>query len=76
MRITLAEKPWRGGENPGVLGNGGSGPADGYDFGETEDYRFVPQSDCPYCKDMNDDGKIDYADLGELISVWLDAFAQ
>jgi hypothetical protein len=72
MRITLSEKPWRGGENPGALGNGGSGPADGYDFGETEDYRFVPQSDCPLCKDMNGDGKLDYADLGELISTWLD----
>jgi len=36
MRITLAERPW----NPmaAAPGYGGSGPADGYQLGETEDY--------------------------------------
>jgi len=40
MRITLSEQPW----DPvaGELGNGGSGPASGYMFGETEDYYFTP----------------------------------
>jgi hypothetical protein len=42
MRITLSEKPWTGGSAPGVRGNGGSGPKDGYGIGETEDYYFLP----------------------------------
>jgi len=42
MRITLAEQPW----SPvvGAPGYGGSGPATGYQYGETEDYYFVPKS--------------------------------
>jgi len=36
MRITLSEQPWTG------SGVAGSGPAGGYQFGETEDYYFKP----------------------------------
>lgn len=40
MRITLSEQPWvPGGAAPGY---GGSGPANGYQYGETEDYYFMP----------------------------------
>jgi len=72
MRITLSELPWRGGENPGVLGNGGSGPAEGHAIGETEDYRFIPEADCVLCEDLNNDGKIDFDDLIELMYTWID----
>lgn len=72
MRITLSEKPWRGGDNPEGLGNGGSGPAEGYDFGETEDYRFVPEQACTLCQDLNGDGVVDVDDLIELMYQWLD----
>jgi hypothetical protein len=44
MRITLSEQPWVSG---GIMvGDGGSGPPAGYYFGETEDYRFVPITEC------------------------------
>ena len=72
MRITLSERPWRGGAHPEVTGNGGSGPADGYEIGETEDYRFVPEPDCVLCQDLNGDGEIDFDDLIELMYTWLD----
>ncbi len=39
MRITLSEKLYTG------SGAGGSGPPEGYSFGETEDYYFIPP-DC------------------------------
>jgi hypothetical protein len=42
MRITLSELPWTGGSAPGTKGNGGSGPKNGYQTGETEDYYFLP----------------------------------
>ncbi len=41
MRITLSEQRWA--PVAGVLGNGGCGPAQGYLYGETEDYYFVPE---------------------------------
>ncbi len=72
MRITLSEKPWKGGASPGVLGNGGSGPADGYEIGETEDYLIVPETACSLCQDFNNDGKINFDDLIALIYKWLD----
>lgn len=73
MRITLSERPWKGGQNPGVMGNGGSGPAEGYDFGETEDYKFVPeQAQCTLCQDLNGDGILDFDDLIELMYNWID----
>jgi hypothetical protein len=73
VRITLSERPWRGGNSPGIPGNGGSGPAEGYAIGETEDYRIIPeQADCALCKDLNGDGRIDFDDLIELMYLWLD----
>jgi hypothetical protein len=42
MRITLSEQPWVS------TGSGGSGPAAGYYFGETEDYFFAPDPNCLY----------------------------
>jgi hypothetical protein len=47
VRITLAEKPWRGGDHPQMRGNGGSGPEGGYKIGETEDHVFVPSRHSP-----------------------------
>ena len=72
IRITLSERPWRGGENPDVLGNGGSGPAVGFEIGETEDYKVVPEADCILCQDFNGDGKLDFDDLIELMYNWMD----
>jgi hypothetical protein len=72
MRITLSEQPWTGGATPGVLGNGGSGPIDGYETGETEDYLIAPEGTCSLCQDRNDDGKIDFDDLIELMYLWMD----
>jgi len=75
LRITLSEQPWKGGESPGKLGNGGSGPQAGYDFGETEDYLVTPiipePDDCTLCEDLNGDGKIDNQDLIILVNQWL-----
>jgi len=75
MRITLSERPWTGGSNPGQQGNAGSGPANKYQIGETEDYYFVPKIDgggeCPLCQDVNDDGVIDINDLAAYVSKWL-----
>jgi hypothetical protein len=41
MRITLSEKPW--GQAFAAPGAGGAGPPSGYEYGETEDYLFVPE---------------------------------
>jgi hypothetical protein len=73
MRITLSDRPWMGGEYPGVLGNGGSGPSEPYEIGETEDHLIVPETagGCSLCEDLNGDGKIDFDDLIELIYKWL-----
>ena len=75
MRITLSELPWTGGSNPGDLGNGGSGPANKYEIGETEDYLFVPDKtddkDCPLCQDVDGNGVIDLQDLVALMTEWL-----
>jgi hypothetical protein len=73
MRITLSEKPWKGGTAPGKLGNGGSGPAEGYEVGETEDYLITPEVTSSVCQDLNHDGKIDFSDLIELINQWYDS---
>jgi hypothetical protein len=72
MRITLSERPWKGGEYPGATGNGGAGPTDGYEIGETEDYLIVPASDCAFCQDFNGDGKLAFDDLVQLMHTWLD----
>ena len=71
MRITLSEQPWKGGSNPGMTGNGGSGPQTGYLIGETEDYYFTPKTDCDMCQDMNNDGIIDINDLTIVVNNWL-----
>ncbi len=71
MRITLSEQPWKGGSNPGMTGNGGSGPQAGYLIGETEDYYFTPKTDCDMCQDMNSDGIIDINDLTIVVNNWL-----
>ena len=73
MRITLAEQPWAGGSNPGQRGNGGSGPQDRYQIGETEDYIFVPEKSevCPLCRDVDGNGVIDLDDLIVIMTEWL-----
>ncbi|MCP4246601.1 MAG: hypothetical protein GY778_06095 [bacterium] len=45
MRITLSEQPW----NPGASADrtGGDGPGNGHQFGETEDYYFLPEIEEP-----------------------------
>ena len=68
MRITISDQPWKGG-----TGAGGSGPANGYDYGETEDYYFTPNESCSICEDWNGDGSIDEYDLFTYISMWLDS---
>ncbi len=72
MRITLSEQPWKTGSNPGVVGNAGSGPMEKYQIGETEDYRFIPDTTCPICKDYDGDGVIDLDDLVFFTSEWME----
>ncbi|MDT8301763.1 MAG: GEVED domain-containing protein [Sedimentisphaerales bacterium] len=72
MRVTLSGKPWTGGSAPGVRGNGGSGPQDGYDIGETEDYYFIPDTSFSICEDYDGDGVIDLQDLAAFTSQWLE----
>lgn len=72
MRITLSEKPWTGGSAAGSRGNGGSGPRDGYDIGETEDYYFLPGKNFTLCEDYNGDGVINNDDLSDFTADWLD----
>jgi hypothetical protein len=72
MRITLSEKPWTGGSAPGYRGNGGSGPSEGYEFGETEDYYFLPKENFTVCEDYNGDGLINNDDLSDFTADWLD----
>ncbi|MFH1716320.1 MAG: GEVED domain-containing protein, partial [Planctomycetota bacterium] len=74
MRVTLSERPWKGGTAAGQIGNGGSGPQTKYQVGETEDYYFVPQTtdaDCPLCQDVNGDGNTNIDDLAAFVSLWL-----
>jgi hypothetical protein len=72
MRITLSERPWTGGSNPGTKGNGGSGPQTGYEYGETEDYYFTPKTSYTVCEDFNGDGVINLADLDAFTADWLE----
>ena len=76
MRITLSEKPWKGGSNPGQPGNGGSGPLAKYDVGETEDYYFAPSMNRELCEDFNGDGVVNTQDLVDLTAAWLEACPQ
>ena len=74
MRITLTGGPvqdWSPGA-PGVPGYGGSGPADGYDIGETEDYYFTPKKTCPEDADLNcSGGPANLADFGIFVEAFL-----
>ena len=72
MRITLSEQPWKGGENPEMRGNGGSGPEGGYEIGETEDYYFRPDTSYSICEDLNGDGVIKMDDLTLFVAEWLE----
>ncbi|MCH8119941.1 MAG: hypothetical protein IIC00_09460 [Planctomycetes bacterium] len=72
MRVTLSEKPWTGGSDPGSRGNGGSGPQDGYEIGETEDYYFIPDKSFSICEDFNGDGVINLEDLAAFTGEWLE----
>lgn len=58
MRITLSDQPFKGG-----TGAAGSGPANGYDYGETEDYYFTPAEDCSDCIDWDRNGTLNENDL-------------
>jgi hypothetical protein len=71
MRITLAEKPWKGGNFPTMVGNGGSGPIGGYNYGETEDYFFTADTSCQACPDLTCDGYVDLFDLAVFANKWL-----
>jgi hypothetical protein len=51
MRITLAEQPWP--PPAGVLPQGGEGPSQGYNYGETEDY---------YVTNYQTAGELDFGD--------------
>ena len=72
MRITLSDQPWKGGSNPGVKGNAGSGPQGKYLYGETEDYFFTPDVSYTICQDYNGDGVINTDDLVDFTADWLD----
>jgi len=72
MRITLSEEPWKGGSNPDDKGNGGSGPEDMYQYGETEDYLFTPDTSYTICQDFNGDGVINTDDLVDFTAEWLE----
>ena len=76
MRITLSEQPWTGGSAPGKKGNGGSGPKTKYEFGETEDYYFVPDVSFTVCEDFNGDGQINEQDLVDFTAAWLENCSQ
>ena len=73
LRISLTETPWQGSSvTGGPPYDGGSGPANGYKFGETEDYIFVPWKACCYdCPDFNADGVINLIDFAHFVSLWL-----
>jgi hypothetical protein len=72
IRITLSKKPWTTGSAPGSRGNGGSGPRDGHEFGETEDYYFIPDTSFSICQDFNGDGVINLQDLAAFTADWLE----
>jgi len=57
MRITLSERPWTG------SGVAGSGPAGGYQFGETEDYHFEPLFPI-YCLGLSNHDFCDWLEVG------------
>jgi hypothetical protein len=54
-----------------MLGNGGSGPNNGYAVGETEDLYFIPETTATICQDFNGDGVINMDDLQSFVNEWL-----
>ena len=42
-----------------------------HEVGETEDYRFIPIQTCSICEDYNGDGVVDFDDLSDYTSDWL-----
>jgi hypothetical protein len=71
MRITLSEQPWTGGSGT-KKPIGGSGPQSGYEYGETEDYYFLPDVSLSICEDFNGDGVINMQDLSTFVANWLE----
>ena len=71
MRISLSEQPWKF-QDMAVDGVGGSGPAGGYQYGETEDYLYTPVTSCVECGNLNCDGIINLEDFAILAQQWLD----
>ena len=73
LRISLTETPWQGSSvTGGPPYAGGSGPPMGYQFGETEDYYFIPWKACCFdCPDFNADGIINLIDFAHFVSLWL-----
>ena len=72
MRITLTARPVVNlTPSADAVGWGGSGPADGYWIGETEDYFFVPDTSCIRFADLDCDRAVNIEDLGILASQWL-----
>jgi hypothetical protein len=59
MRITLSERQW--GMVLSAARAGGDGPPDGYQYGETEDYYFVPKQVVPVEYDFGDAPTGDFA---------------
>ncbi len=71
MRITLSARKWQPGVNAGLLGEGGSGPQNAYQFGETEDYYFIPNKTCKKDPDLDCSGFVDGSDFVIFARKWL-----
>ncbi|MBL7215108.1 MAG: hypothetical protein ISS71_05470 [Phycisphaerae bacterium] len=65
MRISLSEQPWT------FENSAGSGPAEGYQYGETEDYLYTPDTSCEECANLNCDGIINLEDFVIFAQQWL-----
>jgi hypothetical protein len=70
MRMTLSEQPWTG-SGAGMVGNDGSGPVGGYQFGETEDYYFIPRTGRNPNPDLNLDGIVNFIEIAIIANWWL-----
>ena len=72
MRITISDVQFPTlGWYPGLLGDGGSGPVNGYLYGETEDYIFNPNKTCNRSPDITCDGFVNMFDLAKMAASWL-----
>ena len=72
MRISIAEQPWTF-EDIAIDPNGvaGSGPASGYQYGETEDNFYTPDISCLVCANLNCDEIINLEDFVIFAQQWL-----